>query len=102
MGGRLAAVPTAGWDFWRLGPMTEASGDKPSVIDPGFLRQFVFADVVGRRGGRAVAGRGARGGRLTDVACGGVAGAAAGVAGAATLGCVTVLLDGLPRMLLAC
>ena len=34
------------------------------------------------------------------MACGGVAGAAAGVVGAATLGCVMVLLDGLPRMLL--
>ena len=37
---------------------------------------------------------------MTDVVCGGVAGAAAGVAGAATLGCVLVLLDGLPRTLL--
>ena len=98
-GGPAAAVPTAGWDFWRLGPMTEAAGDKPSVIDPGFLRQFVFATWwVGGAAGMLLVWR--SGGRWTDMACGGVAGAAAGVAGAATLGCVTVLLDGLPRMLL--
>ncbi len=98
-GGPPTAVPTAGWDFWRQGPMTEAAGDKPSVIDPGFLRQFVLATWwVGGVAGMLLVWR--SGGRWTDVACGGVAGAAAGVAGAATLGCATVLLDGLPRMLL--
>ena len=100
LGGPVAAVPTAGWDFWRMGPMTEASGDKPSVIDPGFLRQFVLVTWwVGGAVGMLLVWR--SGGRWTDVACGGVAGAAAGVAGAATLGCVTVLLDSVPRMLLA-
>ena len=79
--------------------MTEASGDKPAVIDPGFLRQFVLVTWwVGGAAGMLLVWR--SGGRWTDVACGGVAGAAAGVAGAATLGCVTVLLDGVPRMLL--
>ena len=85
---RPPAAPTAGWDFWRLGPMTEASGDKPSVIDPGFLRQFVFATWwVGAVAGLVLVWR--AGGRATDVACGVVAGAAAGVVGAATLGCLT-------------
>ena len=73
--------------------MTEASGDTPSVIDPGFLRQFVFATWwVGAVAGLVLVWRG--GGRATDVACGAVAGAAAGVAGAATLACLTVLFDG--------
>ena len=92
-------APTAGWDFWRRGPMTEASGDTPSVIDPGFLRQFVFATWwVGAVAGLVLVWR--AGGRATDVACGAVAGAAAGVAGAATLGCLTILLDALPRAIL--
>ncbi len=92
-------APTAGWDFWRRGPMTEASGDTPAVIDPGFLRQFVLAIWwVGAVVGLVLAWR--AGGRAADVACGVVAGAAAGVAGAATLGCLTILLDGLPRALL--
>ena len=93
-------APTAGWDFWRLGPMTEASGDMPSVIDPGFLRHFVFATWwIGAVAGLVLVWR--AGGRATDVACGVVAGSAAGVAGAATLGCLTVLFDGLPRAILS-
>jgi hypothetical protein len=42
-----------------------------------------------------------RGGRWTDKACGVAAGAAAGLAGAATLGCLMIFIDGLPRLLLA-
>ena len=99
-GGASATTPTAGWDYWRLGPMTQAAGDKPSVIDPGFLRQFVFATWwLGGAAGLYLVWR--VGGRATDVACGTLAGAAAGVVGAATLACVLVLLDGLPRALLA-
>ncbi len=92
-------APIAGWDFWRLGPMTEASGDTPSVIDPAFLRQFVFVTWwIGGVAGLILVRRG--GGRATDAACGGVAGAAAGAVGAATLACLTVLFDGLPRAVL--
>ena len=85
--------PAAGWDFWRLGPMGE------TVIDPGFVRQFIFATWwVGGVAGLFLVWR--RGGRTADVACGVVAGAAAGAVGAATLACVLVLFDGLPRMIL--
>ncbi|HVS38581.1 MAG TPA: hypothetical protein VMS17_23700, partial [Gemmataceae bacterium] len=85
--------PTAGWDFWRLGPMTDG------VIDPGFLRQFVLATWwIGVVGGLILVWR--RGGRGADMACGAVAGLAAGVGGGATLGCLLVVLDGLPRAIL--
>ncbi len=80
--------------------MTTAVGDKPAVLDPGFLRQFVIATWwLGGVGGLILVWR--RGGRWTDAAFGVAAGAAAGVAGAATLGCVMVFIDGLPRLLLA-
>jgi hypothetical protein len=96
----VARAPTAGWNFWQIGPMTEAAGDKPAVLDPGFLRQFVWATWwLGGVAGLILVWR--HGGRWTDVACGAAAGAAAGVAGAATLGCGMVFLDGLPRLLLA-
>jgi hypothetical protein len=93
-------TPTAGWNFWQIGPMTAAMGDKPAVLDPGFLRQFVLATWwLGGAAGLILVWR--RGGRWTDVICGAAAGAAAGVAGAATLGCGMVFIDGLPRLLLA-
>jgi hypothetical protein len=96
----VARAPTASWNFWQIGPMTEAAGDKPAVLDPGFLRQFVWATWwLGGVAGLILVWR--HGGRWTDVACGAAAGAAAGVAGAATLGCGMVFLDGLPRLLLA-
>ena len=79
--------------------MTEAAGDKPAVVEPLFLRRFVMATWwLGGLAGLILVWR--HGGRWTDVACGGAAGAAAGVAGAATLGCGMVLIDGLPRLLL--
>ncbi len=90
----------AGLDFWQVGPMMKAIGDKPAVLDPGFLRQFVMATWwVGGVAGMILVWR--HGGRWTDIACGITAGAAAGVAGAATLGCGMVFIDGLPRLLLA-
>jgi hypothetical protein len=93
-------APTAGWNFWQTGPMTAAMGDKPAVLDPIFLRQFILATWwLGGVAGLILVWR--HGGRWTDAACGVAAGAAAGVAGAATLGCGMVFLDGLPRLLLA-
>ena len=93
-------APTAGWTFWQTGPMTEPMGDKPAVLDPTFLRQFVLATWwLGGVAGLILVWR--HGGRWTDVTCGVAAGAAAGVAGAATLGCGMVFIDGLPRLLLA-
>jgi hypothetical protein len=92
-----APAPPGGWDFWRLGPMTAAVGDKPSAIDPVFLGQFIFATWwLGGVAGLVLVWR--AGGRATDVACGVVAGAAAGVVGAATAACLMVLFDGLPRL----
>jgi hypothetical protein len=68
--------------------------------DEGFLRLFVLAVWwVGPLVGMALVWRG--GGRWTDLVCGGVAGAFAGLGGAATLGAVLVAGDALPRALLA-
>ena len=70
---------TAGWDFWQIGPMTEARGDKPAILDPAFLRQFVMVTWwVGGVAGLVLVWR--RGGRWTDALCGVIAGAAAGAA----------------------
>jgi hypothetical protein len=77
--------------------MTTAAGEKPSVIDPGFLRQFIFATWwVGVVAALVLTWR--AGGRMSDLACAAVAGAAAGIVGAATLACLTVLLDGVARL----
>ncbi|HTU20522.1 MAG TPA: hypothetical protein VMG10_20845 [Gemmataceae bacterium] len=65
-----------------------------------FLKRFILATWwVGIFLGVALVWR--RGGRLTDVFCGAVAGAFAGVLGAGTLGCLLLVFDAVPGALLA-
>jgi hypothetical protein len=69
------------------------------AADEGFLRLFVLATWwVGALVGVILVWRG--GGRFTDLVCGLIAGAVAGLGGSATLACGVVLADTLPRMLL--
>jgi hypothetical protein len=71
----------------------------PPAADEGFLRLFVLAiGWVGPLAGLASVWR--RGGNVLDLFCGLVAGAVLGLVGAATLGCLLVLGDTLPRLLL--
>ncbi len=64
-----------------------------------FLRRFILATWwVGIFLGAALAWR--RGGRGTDVFCGGIAGAFAGILTAGTLGCLLLVFDAAPRALL--
>jgi hypothetical protein len=42
-----------------------------------------------------------RGGKATDLLCGALAGAAAGLVASATVACAMILLDGLPRAVLS-
>jgi hypothetical protein len=68
--------------------------------EEGFLRRLVLATWwVGALGGAWLVWR--REGRVSDVACGAVAGAGAGLAGAATLGCLLIVGDALPRAVMA-
>jgi hypothetical protein len=68
--------------------------------ESGFLRPFVLATWwLGIVAGLFLVWR--RGGRLADLLCGAIAGAFAGLLGAATLGCALLLLDALPQALLA-
>ncbi len=69
------------------------------AADEGFLRLFVLATWwAGALVGVVLVWR--NGGRLTDLVCGLIAGAVAGLAGSATLACVLVAADALPRWLL--
>lgn len=64
-----------------------------------FVKLFILATWwVGIFLGAALVWR--RGGRLTDVFCGAVAGAFAGVLGAGTLGCLLLVFDAVPGVLL--
>jgi hypothetical protein len=63
---------------------------KMFILATWWLGVFFGAGLVWRRGGRA-----------TDVFCGAVAGAFAGVAGAGTLGCLLLVFDALPGALLS-
>jgi hypothetical protein len=100
---RLLLVAPADLFAWRVAgggwwvPGSAASTQPPSAA---FLRPFVLASwwlgillavfLVWRRGGRG-----------TDLFCACVAGAFAGLLGAATLGCGLLVLDALPHALLA-
>jgi hypothetical protein len=67
--------------------------------DDGFLKLFVLATWwLGALAGAVLVWRG--GGRVTDLFCGLIAGAVLGLAGCATLGCLLVLGDNVPRALL--
>jgi hypothetical protein len=89
--GDPSAQPTPGTlDAWLL---------MPSPDQGPFLRLFVLATWwVGAVAGAVLAVR--KGGGALDVVCGIVAGAIAGLAGSATAGCLLVLGDELPRLLL--
>jgi hypothetical protein len=64
-----------------------------------FVKYFVVATWwVGALGGAVLLWQ--RGSRWADVLCGSIAGAVAGLAGAASLACFLELADGLPRLLL--
>ncbi|HZY86589.1 MAG TPA: hypothetical protein VFE78_17275, partial [Gemmataceae bacterium] len=68
--------------------------------EDGFLKLFVLATWwLGGILGVVLVWR--RGGRWTDLICGAVAGAALGVIASATLGCALIVVDALPRFLLA-
>lgn len=84
----------AGDGGWALAPWVHAIGNENH-----FLRLFVGATWwVGIFLGAGMAWK--RGGRLTDVFCGGIAGAFAGVLGTATLGCLLLVFDAVPGALL--
>src|SRR5262249_10221387 len=69
------------------------------LADEQFLRHFVLATWwVGILVGVGLVWK--RAGRWSDLAFGAVAGAFAGLAGAATLGCALAVLDALPRAVL--
>jgi hypothetical protein len=71
----------------------------PPGAEDNFLRLFILATWwLGALVGVGLVWR--RGGRLTDVFCGAVAGAGAGLIGSATLGCLLLVFDALPRALL--
>jgi len=68
------------------------------ALDGGFVKHFVLGTWwVGAVLGAIVLWR--RGSRWSDVLCGTIAGAVAGVLGSATLACIWPLLDGVPRSL---
>jgi hypothetical protein len=76
----------------------EAWAQSPT-LEEGFLRHFVMATWwLGAVLGVLLVWR--HGGRWTDLFCGAVAGAGAGLMGSATLGCVLTAVDAAPRALL--
>ncbi len=69
------------------------------TVDEGFFRLFVLATWwIGAGVGVFLVWRG--GGRWSDLFCGLIAGAVAGLAGSATVACGVILADGIPRSLL--
>jgi hypothetical protein len=82
----MARGGAAGLERWLRSPLDE----------DGFLRSFVLVTWwVGGAVGLLVARR--KRGSAADLLCGAVAGAFAGLAGAATVGCSLGLIDALPR-----
>jgi hypothetical protein len=84
----------SGGSSWSLAPWVHATGTENH-----FLKLFILATWwVGIFVGASMAWK--RGGRLTDLLCGAVAGAFAGVLGTATLGCLLLVFDAVPGALL--
>jgi hypothetical protein len=80
---------------WPVTPWVHTAGSENS-----FLKRFVWATWwPGIFIGAGMIWR--RGGRMTDIFCGAVAGAFAGLLAAATLGCLLLVLDAVPAALLA-
>jgi hypothetical protein len=103
---RLALVPIADvYARWLAVPGDAAAGSLEAWLqappaDEGFLKLVALGTWwVGALVGGLLVWRG--GGRWTDVACGVLAGAVAGLAGGATLGCALVIGDAVPRAVLA-
>jgi hypothetical protein len=88
-------------DFWARGAAGGLEHWQHSALsEDGFLRSFVMATWwIGGAAGLVVARR--QGGKLPDLFCGAIAGSFAGLAAAATAGCVVGLLDAGPRLVLA-
>jgi hypothetical protein len=84
----LAGSPSSGsLQSWTQSP----------TVDGTFVKHFVVVTWwVGAVAGAVLLAR--RGSRWSDIACGAITGAVAGVIGAATLACTLPLLDTLPRM----
>jgi hypothetical protein len=81
------------------GPGTLQMWLEAPAPDGGYLRLFVLATWwLGALGGVIFVWRG--GGKVTDLFCGLVAGAVLGAAAAATVGCVIVVGDAVPRLML--
>jgi hypothetical protein len=90
LGARARQPPPGALLRWLEAPGTE----------DGFLRLFVLATWwVGGILGVVLVWR--RGGRWADLLCGAVAGAALGLLASATLGCGLIVVDAVPRFLLA-
>jgi hypothetical protein len=87
----LTAPPPAGsFDSWLESPLRSTEVATP------FLKHFVLTTWwVGAVAGAVVLWQ--RGSRLSDVFCGAVAGAVAGLLGSATFACLLPVFDGLPR-----
>jgi hypothetical protein len=80
-------------------PGTLARWLHPPAGEEHFLKLFVLATWwLGALAGMVMVWR--RGGRATDLFCGLIAGAGAGLVAAATAGCLLILVDDLPRALL--
>jgi hypothetical protein len=84
-----------GGDFsWPVTPWVHTAGSENSFLKlfvsaTWWLGIFIGAGMIWKRGGR-----------LTDVFCGAIAGAFAGLLAAATLGCLLLILDAVPAALL--
>ncbi len=84
-------------ESWKHSPLERR--DDGNVREEHFLKWFVVATWwVGGIVGAYVVWR--RGGRPSDLLFGGIAGVAGGLPAAATLACLMVVLDGLPRAIL--
>jgi hypothetical protein len=91
--------PPGSAECWRHSPL-ESAPELGGVRDDRFLRWFVLATWwLGGVAGAAATAR--RGGNLLDLVFGTVAGAAGGLAAAATAGCLLVVVDTVPRAIFA-
>ena len=88
-----------GWGQARDAAWAQAPWVYTTGAENHFLKRFILATWwAGILLGAALVRR--RGGRWTDVLCGGVAGAFAGVIAAGTLGCLLLVFDAVPGALL--
>jgi hypothetical protein len=94
---RLALALPA--DFYARNTVGLRDFMRPALNEEGFLRSFVLVTWwVGGLVALLVAKR--QGGKLTDLACAVISGCFAGLAAAATVGCLLTMLDAGPRAIL--